>query len=361
MNFHQIVVTAAPGDAITNQAFEIDALMSGVSNSGIFALNIHPDVADRVQPLHALRHSNDANMANDLILFHVSIGSPTVTNFVLQRPERLMISYHNISPAEPFLGFDPAFAGLLASGRTELASLVTRCEFAITESHYNAKELIDLGFSDVRVVPLIIDLSALKSVEPSEGTLNHFRQVVTGPVLLFVGQLLPHKRPDLLLEAYYALSTSILPEANLVMVGAPRLPLYRDYLQDFIYELNMKNAGIFGAATDAELVALFNVADAFVTLSEHEGYCVPLVEAMGFDLPIVARDCGAVGETLGGAGVLLPPEPDPLLAAEAMAEVLTNDALRQELITLGRARHDEINPDLARAQTLDAILEVAAP
>lgn len=358
MQFHQILVSANPGDAITTAAFELRALLRQAGDSEIFALYRHPDVEDDVLPLNKFITRPSANFGEDVVIFHASIGEPAVTEFVASRPERLIVIYHNISPAERFLAFDPRKAGLLAAGRIELSSLADKAQLAITVSEYNARELYHFGFRNVRVVPLVVDVERLLSVEPHEPTMNHFREL-GDPVILFVGQMLPHKRPELLIEAYHVLTTHLHPEARLIMVGNHLLPKFSDYLEHQINELNLNRAWMTGSVDINQLVAFYRSSTMFVTMSEHEGFCVPLLEAMGFGVPTIARDCAAIPETLGDAGVLLPGDDDPLLAAEAMAELIESEEYRNILIEKGKNRVAKYDPDVARAELLDAVLELA--
>ncbi|MBW3615267.1 MAG: group 1 glycosyl transferase, partial [Actinobacteria bacterium] len=196
MRFDQLVVTAAPGDAITTAAQEIRRVLREAGPSEIYAHNIHPDLAGEVLPLE--RYAESPRTGQDTLVFHASIGEPAVHAFVMQRPERLVLVYHNISPAEAFVPFDARFAHLLEEGRRELAELRDRASLALAVSEYNAGELVALGFSEVRVAPLIVDVGRLKGIAPDAETSARLAEEWDGPTLLFVGQLLPHKRPDLL-------------------------------------------------------------------------------------------------------------------------------------------------------------------
>jgi glycosyltransferase involved in cell wall biosynthesis len=358
MHIHQVLVSASPGDAITNEAFELRQTLRQVCPSEIYARFYDPVLAGEVIPLGQFSRRADSEPESDLIVFHASIGEPEVLAFLLERPERLVLKYHNISPADAFRDYDPAFAGLLEAGRDELAALAAHTTLALADSQFNAGELDALGYRDVRVAPLIIDLDRIRGTEPDWGTDNHLRTQLHGPVLLSVGQLLPHKRPNLMIQAYHVLVTYLVPDAHLIMVGTPRLPRYFQTLQLMVSELNLPGAWLTGAVTDAQLAAFFRHADVFVTASEHEGFCAPLAEAMTMDLPIIARDFAAVPETLGGAGLLLPADDDPLLLAEAMAEMLSNDELRKQCVDAGRRRAEAFDPDRARAVFLEHLLDV---
>jgi glycosyltransferase involved in cell wall biosynthesis len=181
---------------------------------------------------------------------------------------------------------------------------------------------------------------------------------VHGPLALFVGQLLPHKRPELLVEALHAVATYLIPEAHLVLVGAKRIPRFAAAVQRQIVELGLGNAWITGAISQAELRAYYERADLFVTASDHEGFCVPLLEAMSFGVPIVARGTSAIPETLAGAGIVLDPQDGPLVFAEAWANVATDSSVRDQLVARGRARLADFDPDDARKQVLDHLAAV---
>jgi glycosyltransferase involved in cell wall biosynthesis len=355
---HQVLVSASPGDAITNSAIELRDLLRRIGPSEVFARNIHPAVADDVTDLAKYFLSASPQPREDILLYHASIGDPEVFGFVADRPERLVLVYHNISPAEAFAPYEPGFAGLLAAGRQDLALLRDRVALALCDSAYNAAELVALGYDDVRVSPLIVDPRSLHEVELDDGTVRHLDEVTEGPVILFVGQILPHKRPELLVHAFHALVTYLIPEAHLIMVGNRRLPRFAAAVQQQIVELGLHRAWITGAVAPETLRALYESADLFATASDHEGFCVPLLEAMSFDLPIVARATTAVPETLGGAGLLLDPDDGPIVMAEAWAEVLTDPSVRDGLVARGRDRLQDFDPEHARRQVLEHLLSV---
>jgi len=356
MQIHQILVSAAPWDAITNSAFELRRLLRQVGPSEIFARNIHPGLADEVVELKKFFRQSSSRPREDWLLYHASIGDPEVYGFVANRPERLALVYHNISPSEAFAPYDPGFAGLLEAGRRDLALLRDKVTVALCDSGFNAEELIGLGYRDVRVTPVIVDLARLHTAPLDEGTAHHLQEVVHGPVALFVGQILPHKRPELLIEAFHILATYLLPEAHLVLVGSLRLPRFAQALQCQISELGLSGAWITGGVPPETLRAFYERADLFVTASDHEGFCVPLLEAMSFGLPVIARATTAVPETLGGAGLLLAPEDGPAVIAEAMHTVLTDPEVRSDLSARGADRLLDFDPDLTRAGVLETLL-----
>ncbi|HEX2039530.1 MAG TPA: glycosyltransferase [Acidimicrobiales bacterium] len=357
MEIHQVLVTAAPADAITNAALEIQRLLHRiVPTSKVYARFIDSRMGSKVLPLSD--YPRGSGRPGDVLLFHASIGEPDVREFLLERPEQLVLIYHNISPAQPFLEHDPVFAALLEGGRRELADLAARTRLALADSQFNADELVALGYEDVRVSPLIIDLTGLRRVPPDPRTEDLFCTRATGPRFLFVGQLLPHKRPDTLIKAFHILTTYLIPDAQIALVGAGRLPRYRRSLERFVQELNLPGVWLAGLVTDEQLVAFFRNADCFVTASEHEGFCVPVLEAMLFDVPVVARGVAALPETIGDAGLVLPPDGDATLLAEAMAVTVRDADLRSELVERGRRRLDAFSADRARTTFLENLATV---
>lgn len=353
MRIHQILVAAAGGDAITNAALETqELLVSTGMPSHIFARFVEPALGGRVHALEEYQTVAGGDPSN-VLLYHASIGQAEVTRFLHARPERLALVYHNMSPAAPFAPYDPVFATLLEEGRRELRSLRDRTVLALADSSFNAADLESLGYQGVLVSPLIIEPRRLQGVVPHAETVR-WQGAIDGKVLLFVGQLLPHKQPHVLLQAFHALVTYLLPEAHLFLVGAPRLTRYKEALQSYIEELNLTHCGIIKSpVSPEELAAYYRRADAFVTLSEHEGFCVPLIEAMAFGKPIVARGAAAVPETVGDAALLIGPDDGSLVAAEAMYEVLTNEPLRACLVERGRRRAAFFSPDRSRAILLE--------
>ncbi|HET6794993.1 MAG TPA: glycosyltransferase [Acidimicrobiales bacterium] len=360
MEIHQVVVSAAPGDAVTEAAFQLRSLLRRVGPSEMFARYVHADLEGEVSYLDAFARRPSPTPEEDVIVFHASIGEPEVFRFLRDRPERLVVDYHNISPAEWFYTYDPAFAGLLEEGRTQVAALAGRADLALADSAYNSAELESMGYRDVRVSPLIVDIDRIAGAPVSPTLDADIRAATPGPVVLFVGQLLPHKRPDFLVQAFHFLVTYLVPDAHLVMVGAQRMPRYASAVATQVAELNLRGVRLTGSVSDAELAAWYRRADLFVTASEHEGFCVPLLEALAFGLPVLARRFAAVPETLGDAGLLLPPEASPAEAAEAMAMLIADRPLADALAARGHGRLAAYDPDAARATFLRHLLSLAA-
>jgi glycosyltransferase involved in cell wall biosynthesis len=353
---HQVLVSAGAGDAITNAALELRGRLLQLGPSDVFARHVDPALIGQVRWLSELaapsRHQNA-----DLIVYHASIGEPAVYSFLCDRPEPLALIYHNITPPEFFVRYDSGFASLLEAGRYEVAKLAERARVAVADSEFNAADLRSMGYRQVDVVPLRVDPARLRAVRSDPAT-ESVMASLEGPVLLCVGQVLPHKRHDWLLAAYHALVTYGEPDTHLFMVGPARLAPFRQAVETFAAELRLRRARFTGPVSLEALVTYFRRADVFVTASEHEGFCVPLLEAMTFDLPVVARAHAAVPETLGGAGLLLDKADSPLVAAEALSAVTSDRDLRQTLVDRGRERLAAFEQQASRNDILSHLTAV---
>ena len=356
MNVHQVLVSASPGDAVTAAAMELQPVFRALGDSGLFARYIHPDLEHAFSFLEDLEIRRGPRPEEDVIFFHASIGEPPVFAFVREAPERLVVNYHNVSPPEPFREYAPDFAGRLEDGRRETAALADKAVLAIADSSFNAADLHDMGYRRVEVAAPVVDLDRLVGQTARTDLDRRAAAATDGPLLLFVGQLLPHKRPDFLVEMFHFLSTYLEPTAGLVLAGAQRLPAYTRVIANQVAELNLAPVVIPGMIGDDELAAWYRRADVFVTASEHEGFCMPLVEAMTFGVPVVARGFGAVAETVGGAGIVLPPDAPPALMAEAVAEVVKDGGLRDALVTRGLSRRHAFDPARSRATVVGHLI-----
>jgi len=348
---HQVLTAASPGDAITNMAFAMRDLLRRAGPSEIFARHFDASLAHEVFPLSAYR----ARHARNLLIFHASIGQPEVHDFLSERAEPLVLVYHNVTPASYFEPYDMTFANLLALGRREIELLRPRVVQAIADSAYNARELERIGYRDVHVVPPVMHLDRLARVAPRESTVHHLA-TFEGPILLSVAQLMPHKRPDFLVKMMHRAEAHLEPPV-LLLVGHHRLPRYTRAIREQIREL-MVDVHLVGAVDDPDLVAMFQAATLTITASEHEGFCIPLVESMMFDTPVLARACAAVPETVADAGLLVPEDQGPMFFSEAVEEMLTNAALRDDLAARGRRRHAQLAAAAPDAAIVDALLEV---
>lgn len=352
---NQILVGATQGDAITSMALTIRGALRERGESGIYAHFVAPDAVTDVMPLHRL----GPGRRKDILVYHASYGAPQVTQVLLRRPERLVIVYHNITPTSFFLEYQPEFAVGLEWGRYELSLLRDRVVLSIADSGFNAAALIQEGFSDVHVVPAGLEPSRLRWVAPDARLAREVTERFPDGFVLGVSQLLTHKRFETMVETMHLLQWVHDLNLGLVVVGAPRLPGYLIALQRHAKMLQVGRVWFMGTASESELATLFRMASVFLSTSAHEGLALPPLEAMSFGLPVVARGAGAITDTVGNAGIVLPERSGPMLLSEAVAEVHRNSTLRSELIARGEARVSEIESEDPAGKFIDLLDTVA--
>jgi glycosyltransferase involved in cell wall biosynthesis len=246
--------------------------------------------------------------------------------------------YHNITPAEFFLPYRLEFAKLLETGRAALSQLAENFPVSAGVSAYNAAELVASGFYKPDVLPIAVD--PRKWDMPADASL--MQQLQDGKTnLLFVGRIAPNKCQEHLLEAF-AYYLTMEREARLILVGWGDIsdPYYR-HIVNTIQQLNLTNyVLISGQVNDAQLLAFYRTAHLFWSMSEHEGFGVPFVEAMWFDVPVLAYKSSAVPETLGEAGLMFTSK-DDLIQVAALAKILVKDnLLRSKVINMQRRRRN---------------------
>lgn len=328
---HQAVDTLAPGSAVSDCLLSAQqVLQSAGYTSGVRAISVQPGVA---RPRHPFPFPP---AHKTLWIYHFAIGSRLAAWAMrLARRGDLVLWYHNLTPATYFRVADPLLAARLEAGHAELRELAGVCRGAIADSEYNARELQALGCRQVEVVPPIF-LDARYGEEPDRSLLSRYGDGRAN--WLFVGRLAPNKRQDEVIAAFHAYKR-LSPEARLFLVGEEGRPrTYCRWLENLIGFLGLQDsAQIVGHVSQAELHAYYRLASCFVCMSEHEGFGIPLIESLYFDVPVIARASAAIPETLGSAGILLKRR-DPFLVAE-IAHLLDEDAaFRGAVLTQQRAR-----------------------
>ena len=326
MRVHQLLAALSYGDAIGNEALAIQRhLRAAGHESDLFAELVHPRVAHLARPL---REYPTVSSAETVCIYHFSIGS-AAGRLIHAAPDRLVVIYHNITPARFFLGFHRHLAGLCYHGRRELETFAARTELGLGDSEFNRRELEEAGFDRTGVLPIVLDLS-LYDRRPSPLVRRLYDDGRTN--VLFVGRVIPNKRIDDLIRSFAAFQRWVRPHSRLLLVGDHRgHERYYDRLLELVRELGAKEVVFTGHVDDQELYAYYRSADVFLCLSEHEGFCVPLQEAMHFGLPVVAYEAGAVRETLHGGGLLLQ-DKSPELVAEVLGELTQGGPLRRAVL-----------------------------
>jgi len=337
---HQFIPAFSPGDAIGSEAVALQrTLQEWGATSRIYAGHIHYACEGRAEYFESYRPSS-----GDTILFHFAISSP-LSSFVAGLPVRKVLLYHNTTPARFFRGYNPELATLLERSREELASLREGCALALADSEYNRRDLEALGFAPTAVLAVLLDLKRFDDPDPRDPSALEG----SGPRFLSVSRIVPSKRIEDIIRIFYYFSRCISSEAKLFIVGSGDTGgSYLEQLKRFISALRLDKMVFTDSVSDTKLRTLFHRADALISMSEHEGFCVPLVEAMYFDVPIVAFNTGAVSDTLNGSGVLVNWK-DPAEIAELIHLIASKPDLKARLLKGQRARLEFFRPERVKA------------
>ena len=324
---HQVLAALAYGDAIGNEALAIRGhLRSRGYASDIFAEKVHPQMAGLARPLSEYE---SAAGADTLCMFHFSIGS-AASSLVYHGKSPLICVYHNITPPEFFFPFHPHLARLCYHGRRELLAFASRSVLGLGVSEFNRKELEAAGFAPTGVLPVVVDWSRYDEA-PSPVMLRRLAGF-DGPTLLFVGRMVPNKKIEDLITSFAAFQRHHSPKSRLLLVGdSAGHERYLRRLLETVHDLRVENVVFTGQVTQGDLIAAYRSSQAFLCLSEHEGFCVPLLEAMHFGLPVIAYDAAAVSETMNGGGILLD-DKDPRIVAATLDRVLGDEGFRRAVL-----------------------------
>jgi glycosyltransferase involved in cell wall biosynthesis len=339
MIVNQWVPAAHRGDAIGDSARAMRALLRRRGHaSDIFALTMDDDLRGDVRPF-----ADPAARQGDITIFHFALPSPMTEAFAGLRGARVL-QYHNITPSHFFARYHPDLFALTARGRQELATLAGRVHVALGVSEFNRRELEALGFAPTAVVPLAVDTARFASAPHRPALeallLDEFVNI------LFVGRVAPNKRLEDHIKMAEHYKRYVDDGYRFIFVGrTDAVPRYYSAIRALIAEFKMppERFVFTGPVPDGELVTYYRCADAYVSLSEHEGFCAPLVEAMAADVPVLAYAAGAVPETLGGAGLLFAPK-DLEFAAETLGLLIYDEALRDSVIAGQRRRLADFGP-----------------
>jgi glycosyltransferase involved in cell wall biosynthesis len=327
----QILAAAAPGDAVTGQAIAWRELLREWGADGeILAEHVHPDLVGTVRRVD-LRGGLPASVS--ALVLHFSIGS-RVIDLALAAAAPLAVCYHNVTPGELVRPWSPGLADACDAARRALPRLRGRVTALIADSAFNAAELAQAGVGAAAVVPLILDVAPPPPRDP-QGP----------PEIVSVGRIVPNKRIEDVVRAFALYQRHRAPDARLTLVGGDEgFTSYRQAVEAHAGELGARGVRFTGRVGDAERDAIYARAHAYLCMSAHEGFCAPLIEALGHGLPVVARAAAAIPETLGGAGILVE-DPDMLpLAAEALHDVVTSAPTRAALAAAASRRLAELRP-----------------
>lgn len=339
------------GDAVSNDALAIHRLLKREGYDAILCV----ERANYVPQNEKIISTLDLSFidSDDIVLYHLSTG--TTLNYRFGRLKcRKIVRYHNITPPQFFQNLMTLKVASSMDGYYGAKYLADKVDLCICDSDFNRQDLIRMNYRcPIYVAPILMAFEDYRT-KPDHNILQMLENHVD---IIFTGRIAPNKRQEDVIRAFYYYQKYYNPDARLHLVGNPSgMEPYYEKLQGYIKRLGGCNVHFTGHIPFAEMLAYYKGADLFLCMSDHEGFCVPLVEAMYFSLPIVAKDAAAVGETLGDSGVLLK-DSNPIEAAAIMNRIIRDEQLRNSVIESEKTRLLDFETQKVEKQILTIIRE----
>ncbi|HXE79382.1 MAG TPA: glycosyltransferase family 4 protein [Vicinamibacterales bacterium] len=354
MRVNQWIPAAHRGDAIGDSARRVRQFLRAMGHdSDIFALTIDEDMRGEALPF-----DHPHARAGELTIFHFAVPSPMTAAFAAL-PRGRVLQYHNVTPAHFFAPYHPEMFRIAALGRREVEGLAQATDLALGDSEFNRRELEQMGFRRTAVMPIAVDTARITGAPPHPELDRILGDGLTN--FLFVGRIVPNKRIEDIIRLAEQFKRYIDAQYRFIFVGrTDGVPRYYAAIRSLIlrYEMLPERFLFPGVVPDVELAAYYRWASVYLSMSEHEGFCVPLVEAMAADVPVFAYASTAVPETLGGAGVTFT-DKDMEYVAELLGQLAFDPAFRARVIEGQRRRLRAFSDDAVRAR-LREVLQLAA-
>jgi len=321
---HQLVPILAPRDAVGNEVMAIRTILRNQGySSEIFVERVHPEMSHESKNFFSYKDKFEA----DILIYHHATSSKLV-DAILGTSAKLVLIYHNLTPEKYFKGINERAVESLKQARNQLKILKDRATIAIGHSDFSSQELHAAGFSNVLTLPFLIDFSSY-DVKPLENLISKFKNSVN---ILFVGRFVPHKKIENLLQIFAYYKTCINNNSNLFLIGNySGTEKYYQWLRYLVSKSGLQNVHFVTKADHRSLVTYYKLADVYLSMSEHEGFGVPLVESMYLGVPVIAFKSSAVPSTLGGAGILVGTEKVEDIG-EVIDLVANDNTLREKII-----------------------------
>ena len=342
-----MLATLGYGDAIGHEVLGIQRVLKRAGfESEIFVQTADPRLEDRTKDYRDLIRVSDRS---NVLIHHFSIGS-RASRVAYAVPDRQILIYHNITPPEFFVNVHDRLAEQCFKGRRELSIYPARVDLALGDSPFNRQELDALGFSPTGVLPVVPGFSHL-DLPPNDLVAREFDDEWTN--VLFVGRIIPNKRIENVIRYFQAYQRHFNSRSRLLLVGSyGGYEKYLAMLHHLVAQLGATNVHFTGQVSDAELTAYYEVADVFLCASEHEGFCVPIVESFYKEVPVIAYAATAVPSTMDGAGVLFTTQ-EPLEVAALLDAVVDDSELADRIVlaqngALARLRAKDFDGTLLR-------------
>lgn len=335
--FNQFVHTLSYGDAISSEVLALKRAFNEMGHSSeIYALNVHPKLKGQATVISA-----GVPESSDEMILHYSLGSPLNQRYLEAKNAKRTLIYHNLTPPHWFVNINPRIAADVEVGIKELPHLCAVSDRLVADSKFNASELEQIGF---RAAVLDLPVDPNRWQVATNGGIKRIVQEEGGIHVLHVGRIVPNKCIEDIIKSFYFLNKYIEKNSRLWLVGIDiDTELYSFGLKRLVHNLNLEERVNFaGCMADSEVRALYESCSVYLCMSEHEGFCLPVVEAMYFGLPVVAYASSALPETIGKGGVLVAEKRHPEIA-ELINKIAGDPALRAKIVAEGQRRVEQLS------------------
>ncbi len=341
---NQITATMSFGDAISNEVLAIKQLLDdmGIENR-IFAENIDPKLSKYVNKYTEYKGHKD-----EVLINHFGIGSDVNDYVANLKNANKIIRYHNITPHKFFEGYNLVTSRLCEIGREQLKQSRDVYKYCLAVSDYNKEELGKVGYNNIEVMPIIMALDDYKKA-PDKDILKKADENIKN--IIFVGRVSPNKKQEDVIKSFYYYNKYFNNNSRLFIVGNYEgMERYYKQLNNLVRELNLESCVYFtGHIRFDQILAYYKIADLFLCMSEHEGFCVPLVESMFFKVPILAYASSAIPSTLSGSSILVK-EKDYKCIAGMMDYIIENTDFQQKIIVKQNERLEQLKPEVIKKE-----------
>lgn len=349
----QLVSSLNFGDAVGNDALAIKHMLEGAGYAtAIFTFAVHPKIKEEnVYNIDLLPELTE----DDIIIYHYA-SEDGFQKLIEETAAKVVLRYHNVTPPEFFHGYDEKAETITRKGLAQIKSMRDAIDYGMVASEQNKKDLEQMGYEcPISVVSILIPFKDYEQ-QPDLDVVNGYSDGNTN--IVFVGRIVPNKKFEDVIACFAAYKKKYDPAARLFLVGNyQETDAYYQHLQEYIKECGVENVIFPGHIAFRTILAYYKIADLFLCMSEHEGFCVPLVEAMFFETPIVAYASTAIPGTLGGSGVLVESK-EPERVAEKIHQVIEDEQYKNEIVKEQKKRLQDFSYENIKEQILDELKKV---
>lgn len=353
MRIVQVVVTLVRGDAIGNFTIMLQEVLEKAGyTTEIYAINIGEGINnDKVKKLYNI----PALKEEDILIYQMTEGNAINEKFKSMKCKKVAI-YHNVTPPSFFAKWSTFMKETQEKALKDVQMMKDVFDYCIADSEFNKADLVSMGYhpDTIDVIPIITDFDDYRQ-EPSAQIIDKYNDGFVN--ILFVGRIVPNKKQEDIIRAFAYYKKHINEKSRLILIGSPFCLDYYNDLLKYIKYLDLTDVIIPGHISFKEILGYYSVASVFLCMSEHEGFCVPLLEAMMFKVPIIAYASTAIPSTMGNAGLVLD-EKDPIVVANAIDEVVKNTQLQDYIKKQQTLQLNKYKREVLESQFLEKIQRI---